>query len=92
MMKSESVSHENRKTCGARARTNGYAPCQKPPLVGKTRCALHGGKCTGAKTPEGKLRAAQAPYKHGRYTKEAKAERARMRELMKWREDLNEVA
>lgn len=35
-------------TCGAKTRNGGE--CKKPPLVGKTRCRLHGGKSTGAIT------------------------------------------
>jgi len=38
-----------------------------------TRCSLHGGKCTGAKTAEGRERIGKANLKHGRYTKAAKA-------------------
>ena len=43
--------------------------CQKPPLRGKTRCRLHGGKSTGSKTLEGKARIAAAHYRHGRRSK-----------------------
>jgi hypothetical protein len=32
---------------------------------------LHGGKCTGAKTKEGRERIGKANLKHGRYTKQA---------------------
>lgn len=35
--------------CGAV--TRGGSACQKPPLKGKNRCALHGGKSTGPKNP-----------------------------------------
>ncbi len=48
--------------CGAKTR-NG-SPCQKPPLLGKTRCRLHGGlSLSGADHPN---------YQHGRCTKEAR--------------------
>jgi len=53
------------------------------------RCRLHGGKSTGAKTPEGKKRSAQANFKHGLYTNNAIAERRLMRDLMLWRDDLD---
>ncbi|EWY36292.1 hypothetical protein N825_28895 [Skermanella stibiiresistens SB22] len=36
----------SRRLCGARNRRG--TPCQKPPLAGRTRCILHGGK-----TPKG---------------------------------------
>lgn len=44
--------------CGARNRQG--EPCQRPPLAGKTRCRLHGGK-----SPETNKNA----LKHGLYTK-----------------------
>jgi hypothetical protein len=55
--------------CGALARTTGE-PCRKPPLRGKTRCRLHGGKSTGR------------PPTTGRYTKQALRMRERMEFLM----------
>lgn len=36
-------------TCGAKTRSGGM--CKKPPLKGKTRCRLHGGKSTGNPDP-----------------------------------------
>lgn len=36
-------------TCGAKTRNGGA--CKKPPLNGKTRCRLHGGKSTGNPNP-----------------------------------------
>ena len=48
------------------ARTRKGTPCQKPPLMGKTRCRLHGGLSTGPRTAEGKARIAAAHWKHGR--------------------------
>jgi hypothetical protein len=36
---------------------------------------MHGGKSTGARTPEGKERARMARWKHGRYSAAAIAER-----------------
>ena len=65
------------RRCGAKTRLG--TACQKPALRGKNRCQLHGGKSTGAK---GKR---NGNYRHGRFTKEAIANRqaadARVREL-----------
>lgn len=68
--------------CGAKARTNGHRPCRQPAMV-NGKCRLHGGLCTGAKTPEGKRKQREANIKHGFYTAEAIAERAVMRIYMK---------
>ena len=47
------------------------------------RCRLHGGKSTGARTPEGRQRIAQANLKHGYYAKAARQERRDFRALVK---------
>lgn len=52
------------KRCGAHARSTGE-PCQMKPVLGKTRCKLHGGLSSGAKTPEGKKRSAANGFKKG---------------------------
>src|SRR5262245_14533936 len=43
------------------------------------RCKLHGGKSTGPRTPEGIARSRRANWKHGHFSREAKAERSRVR-------------
>jgi hypothetical protein len=43
------------------------------------RCRMHGGKSTGPRTAEGLERSRRARWKHGHYSAEAKAERARAR-------------
>jgi Virulence factor BrkB len=43
------------------------------------RCRLHGGKSTGPRTPEGLERSRRSNWKHGYYSREAKAERSRVR-------------
>lgn len=48
----------NSALCGARTRKG--SPCAMKPEAGKHRCRLHGGMSTGAKTPEGRARIAQA--------------------------------
>lgn len=73
--------------CGAKARQNNNLPCRQPAMK-NGRCRLHGGKCTGPKTPEGKMKAAMANLKHGSYTKKAMLERKIMRNMMSWRDDL----
>ncbi len=47
-----------RVSCGAKTRAGGE--CQNKSEPGKRRCKFHGGKSTGAKTPEGKARIAEA--------------------------------
>ena len=52
--------------CGARTKSTGL-PCKRPALRGRSRCKLHGGLSTGAKTPEGKARQRIAATKQGLY-------------------------
>jgi hypothetical protein len=60
--------------CGARARHTGGRPCKAPSLA-NGRCRHHGGKSTGPKTAEGLERSRKANWKHGRYSREVKADR-----------------
>jgi hypothetical protein len=59
--------------------------CAKPAVRGKRVCRNHGGRSTGARTPEGLARIKAANTKHGRCTPEgrerATAQAARIREL-----------
>jgi len=77
--------------CGARTKRNNGEPC-KGPAMKNGRCRLHGGKSTGPKTIEGKLRASVGHIKHGLRTKKARVEQAQMREFMLWRNDLKKIA
>ena len=61
--------------CGAR--TKAGAPCQRPAVKRTGRCARHGGRSTGARTPEGRAKLRALHLKHGRSTTEAKAEARR---------------
>ena len=61
--------------CGAKTRKS--TPCQAPAVAGKKRCRMHGG-AAGSGAPKGNTNA----LKHGMFTKEMKAERARFRELI----------
>jgi hypothetical protein len=45
----------DKQRCGAKLHAK-LAACRRWPVPGKTRCRLHGGLSTGAKTPEGKAR------------------------------------
>ena len=54
--------------CGAKTRRG--TACLKPALKGKTRCQLHGGKATGARTIAGRQRLSDAQLRHGKYTKD----------------------
>ena len=51
--------------CGARTKSGGI--CSQPAMR-NGRCRFHGGKSTGAKTTEGKVRSARANYRHGEYS------------------------
>ena len=61
-------SHWTGERCGAKTRRG--TECQRPAYKRNGRCGLHGGKSTGARTPEGLKRISNANLKHGRYTKD----------------------
>jgi hypothetical protein len=63
--------------CGARSKRTGK-PCQAA-AMSNGRCKFHGGKSTGPRTPEGLERSRRANRKHGYYSREAKAERQRVK-------------
>ena len=60
--------------CGATTRRG--TECQRPAHKHNKRCSLHGGRSTGARTPEGLQRISEANLRHGRFTKD-KLERQR---------------
>lgn len=60
--------------CTARSKRTGDQ-CKAPAIAGKTKCKTHGGLSTGARTSEGKARAAAAKTKHGQDTNAARAAR-----------------
>ena len=66
--------------CGAWARS-AQRPCIRKPTLDKDgrpvngRCASHGGKSTGPKTPEGLARSQKANWKHGRHSADARSNR-----------------
>ncbi len=81
------INMQDFKRCGAKSKRHGRACVQ--PAMSNGRCRFHGGKSTGPKTEAGRLKIAQAHYKHGLYTAEAKAERRYFNQLVhEWRESL----
>ncbi|WP_294621216.1 HGGxSTG domain-containing protein [uncultured Roseovarius sp.] len=63
------------RRCGAKTRAG--TPCKKAAMKGRSRCRNHGGSSTGPRTEAGRARIATAQLKHGRLTKEARAEAKR---------------
>jgi hypothetical protein len=72
------------RQCSAKSKRTGVH-CRAAALKGKTKCAAHGGKSTGPRTPEGKARIGAAQLVHGRETRKGRTERslglARLAEL-----------
>lgn len=62
--------------CGAKTRRG--SPCRAPIVAGKTRCRMHGG-AEGSGAPAGN----QNALKHGRFTREAMADRKALRALIR---------
>lgn len=60
--------------CTATSKRSGQR-CRLPALKGRTTCKTHGGRSTGARTPEGKARQAAAHTTHGRETNAARQAR-----------------
>ena len=80
------VAAAGRITClRCQAKNRAGSQCAKPAVRGKRVCRNHGGRSTGATTPEGLARIKAANTTHGRYTPEgrerAAAQAARIREL-----------
>ena len=67
------------KRCGAKTRRG--TDCQRPAYKKNGRCGLHGGKSTGARTPEGLQRISESNLKHGRYTKDKLIRKRRAAEV-----------
>jgi len=73
--------------CQAKAKSTGQR-CQNVAVKGKRVCYLHGGKSTGAKTAEGKLRSRYARLQHGDYSAQVKENRKTLRwlnRIAKWK-------
>lgn len=67
--------HITCKRCQARSKRSGYQ-CRAPAIAGKNVCRFHGGKSTGPRTPDGRLRCAQARTTHGQQTTSMRIERS----------------
>jgi len=65
--------------CGAKTRRG--TPCQRPARLPVGRCKLHGGTSTGPRTRYGLASLTEARTKHGKFTKEKRAEARRFAEL-----------
>jgi hypothetical protein len=61
--------------CQARSKRTGLQ-CKAPAISGKSKCRFHGGKSTGPKTAEGRLRCAQARTTHGEQTTSMRTDRS----------------
>jgi hypothetical protein len=68
------------------ARTRSGNPCRSPAVRGRHRCRMHGG-AFGSGAPMGN----QNARRHGRYTREAIAERQLIRALLRETRDLLEL-
>ena len=62
------------------ARTRRGTPCQRPARLPVGRCKLHGGASTGPRTKDGLARLTEFKIKHGKFTKEKRAEARRFAE------------
>ena len=65
---------------GVRPERAGGMPCQRPAKLPVGRCRLHGGASTGPITLDGLARLTKARTKHGKFTKEKRAEARRRAE------------
>ena len=69
------------RRCQAKSKRSGDQ-CRKAAMRGKMVCRTHGGASTGPKTPEGRLRCAEAKTIHGWETRAIRAKRdAKLKEL-----------
>ena len=67
----------DQRLCGARTRAGGF--CRRPKLAGRSRCRLHGG-APGSGAPMGER---NGRYTDGEHTREAKAKRRWVRQIVR---------
>ena len=65
---------------GARPERAGVRHVKRPARLPVGRCKLHGGASTGPRTKDGLARLTEARTKHGKFTKEKRAEARRFAE------------
>ena len=65
--------------CGAKTRQG--SPCRAPAML-NGRCRMHGGTSTGPTSAEGLERCRQARWIHGGYSRGAREEQRRFREVV----------
>lgn len=68
--------------CGAKTRAG--RPCRMPPVIGKTRCRMHGGVKPGSKKTGGAPKGNRNAFVHGYYSAAARAERKRLAKQLRW--------
>lgn len=61
--------------CNAKSKRTGQR-CGSPAIKGKSKCRIHGGRSTGARTASGRARCALAKTVHGQDTRTLRAERS----------------
>jgi len=85
--------YNNAPRCGAKTRAG--TACKRAAMRNKdgihTRCPLHGGKCTGARTAEGRERIGKANLKHGKSSIETKEARRLLRGARAFERYLSDV-
>lgn len=73
--------------CAATSKRTGER-CRAPAMKGKATCKTHGGRSTGARTPEGRAKAAAARTVHGRETNAARDTRRAAQQRLADLEDI----
>ena len=76
MRQTEYLVRQLRKNAVCGAKTRMGTPCKSKPLIGSTRCRMHGGKSTGPKTEEGRERIAEAQRKRWAKRRQERQEKA----------------
>lgn len=67
--------HIRCRQCAAKSKRT-QEQCKAPAMRAKRVCRIHGGKSTGVKTPEGRVKLALVHTKHGQETRAIRKERS----------------
>jgi len=81
--KSQRPNFQDMPKCQAKAKSTGQR-CKNVAVKGKRVCYLHGGKSTGAKTEQGKIRSKYERLRHGDYSAKVKQNRKTYMELKRY--------